>query len=853
MSNLSSYQPFLIGNFGAGQFTYLEPWQSPDDAFEPLTNAYTYRGSLQKRQGYQEWGYTGLLRYTNNEITLSGNGVLQAFNIQLDKFSVEPSSVTITALVGAVALQATDDGAGNITGALAAALSTIDYVTGAIVLNTTGAVVNLAPIVVQYTFTNSNTDEVIGTGDGTTVFFTGTLSNIPVVPLSLEITSTALAGAVLINDDGRGYLTGSLIDLTAPLSTINYTTGVFNIYLTSAIVNLTDIIATYIQVGTANPIMSINYWENEDTSAQVLTVEDQKRMAVFNTVTKLFDPISTISQENYTTTAAGVGPFTLTTGFLNLAPYSVTITSSDASTTTDDGLGAFPANGTIAISSVVYATGVITLNLTGAAVAATYTVTASLQGDYFSGNEDNFFNFTNWKARDDQPAYLYLTNNHDRITLYDGTNLSRPAFPILESQINPHINGILTCLDLKVYKNRLLAIRPTVLTASGSVIEGQSIRFSSEFYLFGITPIPFDFVADVSGHGGISQAPTGDWIIADEFLRDVIVAFMQRSTWIFRFTGSAFSPFRWDQINNSRTTNAPYGSIDYDGKVTAMGTKGLIACDGVNVDRYDLSIVDQYQEIDNDNFIQCFGFRDDILYQSWMLYPSVKRHIENLFSDKALIYNFIENSFASYDINLSCLGGANTYQDILWSSFAAGSGVWTEGLTWQQCNFTWNKFLSQNLSPVILGGNQNGYVYGLNSTETDNGAHIDTAVKSKRWNPFIETGERCRFGYIDFYYEINPDVTIQVDIFVNNSKAPDYTKFLVMDGPGDDDFAWKRIQVNAYGEFIRLQISTPIINPGQYNNVTKEWEQDLNDGTFKITGIILWAMPAGRLIQIGSQ
>ena len=109
MSNLSSYQPFLIGNFGTGQFTYLEPWQSPDDAFEPLTNAYTYRGSLQKRQGYQEWGYTGLLRYTNNEITLSGNGVLQAFNIQLDKFPVEPSSVTITALVGAVALQATDD------------------------------------------------------------------------------------------------------------------------------------------------------------------------------------------------------------------------------------------------------------------------------------------------------------------------------------------------------------------------------------------------------------------------------------------------------------------------------------------------------------------------------------------------------------------------------------------------------------------------------------------------------------------------------------------------------------------------------------------------------------------------
>lgn len=852
MSNLSSYQPFLIGNFGAGQFNYLEPWQSPDDAFDPLQNAYTYRGSIQKRQGYQEWGYTGLLRYTNNEVgPVLGNGILTTFNIQLDKFPVEPSSVTISAAVGAVVLQCTDDGVGGFAGALDAGTSTIDYITGAISLDTSAAVDLNAPIVVQYTFTNSNTDEVIGTGDGTTVHFTGTLSNIPIVPLSLEITSTALAGAVLINDDGRGYLTGSLIDQSAPLSTINYTTGVFDFYLTSAIVNLTDIIATYIVVGSANPIMGINYWENENTSAQVLTVQDQKRMCVFDTVTKLFDPISTFSQVNYTTTAVGGGPFTLTTGFTNLAPYTITVTSSDASTTTDDGLGAFPANGTIAISSVVYATGVITLSVTGAAPAATYTVTASLQGDYFTGNDDNFFNFTNWKASDGEVAYLYLTNNKDRITLYDGTNLSRPAFPILEADINTHVNGILTCLDLKVYKNRLLAIRPTV---TGSIVEGQSIRYSSEFYFFGTTSIPFDFVADVSGHGGLSQAPTGDWLIADEFLRDVLVTFMQRSTWVFRFTGSAFSPFRWDQINNSRTTNAPYGSIDYDGKVTAIGTKGLIACDGVNVDRYDLSIVDQYQDIDNDHFIQCFGTRDDVLYQSWMLYPSVRRNqVANQFSDTAFIYNFLENSFAQYNIELSCLGIANTYQDILWSSFAPGSGVWTEGLTWQQCNFTWNKFLSQSLSPVLLGGNQNGYVYGLNSTETDNGAHIETKIKSKRWNPFITTGERCRFGYIDFYYEINPDVTIQVDIYVNNSKAPDYTKHLVMDGPEDDDFAWKRIQVNAYGEFIRIQISTPIINPGQWNNETQEWEQDLNDGTFKITGIILWAMPAGRLIQMGSQ
>ena len=144
------------------------------------------------------------------------------------------------------------------------------------------------------------------------------------------------------------------------------------------------------------------------------------------------------------------------------------------------------------------------------------------------------------------------------------------------------------------------------------------------------------------------------------------------------------------------------------------------------------------------------------------------------------------------------------------------------------------------LSPQVFGGNQYGYVFILNVTETDNGGHIDSIAQSKRWNPFVTTGERCRFGYIDVYYQINPDVTIQGDLFMNNSQSPNLTKFLTMDGPVDDDFAWKRIFVNMQGEFIRMRISTPIINP-------QTGDEDINNGTYLISGICLWASPAGRL------
>lgn len=770
MSSLSSYTPFLIGKFTSGQFQYLQSWQGPIEAFQPFVNAYSYRGSIYKRDGYVPLGHTGLLRYIDNISVATGNGTA-TYSGTIANHPIVAGSVTLTALTAGGLKTCTDDGAGTFVGTLAGANSLINYTTGVWNLNSTSNIANPKPIMAKYTYTPG----LLGTS-------------------------------------------------------------------------------------AATPIMGINVWINEANNSDTMTVQDQKRMAVYNATTKLFDPVSTFSQVNFQTVVAdGTGPFTITTGFTNLAPYSVTL-SNGTSTIQDDGIGGFLHNGNALpdatnfanTTTINYTTGVITLNLVAGA-AASYTVTGSLQGDYFTGGNTNFFNFTNWKPNDTLSGLLYLTNNKDRITTFDGTNLARPPFIIRDFDIIPHTNGIVTTSDVKVYKNRLLLLRPTVnifssptsSTVSGTVIEAQVIRYSSQFYTFGVnTIIPFDFVADVTGHGGTSEAPTADWIIAGEFLRDAIVMFLQKSTWLFRFTGSAFDPFTWQQINSSRTSNAVYGSLAYDNNATSMGTKGLISCDGTNVDRYDIAVIDQFTDIDNDNFIQCIARRDDIRNQSWMIYPSKERGTANDFSDKAIIYNFLENAFATYKINLSTIGLATTFEDITWSSFAPGSGSWVAGKTWVECNFTWNNALSQNLAPEVYGGDQNGYVYTLNVTETDNGTHIDTNLTSNRWNPFIQDGQRCRFGYIDIYYQINPDVTLVVEIFVNNSTAPNLVKHLVMDGPEDNDFAWKRIQVNMQGEFIRMNITTPVLNAGLEN-------EDQNNGSFLISGIILWAQPAGRLVPGG--
>lgn len=724
---VSSFKPFLISEFPTGLFNYLEPWIRPNDAFEPLVNAYVYRGSVYKRDGDLPFGNTGRLRYE-------------------------------------------------------------DCVT-------------------------------LATGDGAHSTYSGTLSNHPITSGTFTIEAKTAGGMISLTDNGDGTLSGNM----GSTGTINYTSGAWTVNFNgNNVSNGYPVIGCYIYTPTlisspvSHPIMAIKQFIDETNNFKFLVVCDTRRACVFNNNTFDFDPLNLVSQTLWVG-QSGVTSINLNVGWGGIVPYSVTISDS-VDSMTDDGIGGFPGAGNMLNTSTInYTTGAITLNIT-AANTRTYTITLELAGDYFTGNSSNFFNSTNWKPTNSSTAYLYLTNNVDRVTLFDGTNLSRPPFPITLSHQGSFTNDITTCLDIKVYKNRLLLLRPTIVGTSSP--DAQSIRYSALFN-------PFNFVADVAGNGGEISAPTSDWIQASQFLRDTLIVFFQDSTWTFRFTNSSVDPFRWDKINSSKSTNAPYATIDYDERITSMGAKGLIACDGVNVQRYDLPIIDQFEDINQDAFQQCFGQRYDVLNQSWMLYPSEENN--SSVSDKVLIYNFIENTWATYDLSLSCLGLYFGIKDVTWDDFAVGTPLGTQYPDWDSADFTWNSFLNQSLAPVLLGGSNDGIVYELNNGVTDNGTAITTTITSTRWNPFVGLGQRTQFGYIDIYYQVNPGTVATFNFYVNNSDSVAASRILTMDGPTSDDVAWKRIYINLIGEFIRMEMTSS------------------STSSLKIVGMILWADQAGRL------
>lgn len=813
----SSFQPFLISEFKTGLFNYLQPWIRPTEAFEPQSNAFVYRGSLQKRNGSIIFGR---MAYRDNNIAL---------------------------------------------------------------------------------------------GTGGTTGFSGTLATKPIAAGSFNPTD----GVETFIDNGNGTLTGS----AGGSGTINYTTGAWTLTFNANPANHANIRAKYYP-NVARPIMGLKQWTEESTGNHKLVAMDTRRAAVYNNSTNSFDPLDSISQiiwkgDGTTTVTAFSTGWSTVAPYANVfAPFSVTL-SDGTSTIQDNGLGAFLHNGNALpdgtnfnAATVNYVTGAITITFGVApATAVNITLTAKLSGDYFTGTNSDFFNSTNWIAPSYytvNPGILYMTNNADPITIFDGTSLARPPFPVTAAHNTTFTNDIAHCLDVDVYKNRFLVQLPTLVIPDVTVPPAQTIYWSA-------INSPTNLISDVTGNGGFLSAPTDDRMQASEFLRDQLIVFFQNSAWTFRFTGSDFAPFRFDKINNSKSTNAPYGTVPYDERVTSMGSKGLIACDGVNVQRYDTAIIDQFLDINQNRFIQCFGLRFDSINQSWMLYPSTETNAT--LSDKVLVYNFIENTWCTYDLMLSCLGLYFITADATWASFAAGG---SNPLAWNQANFAWNSYLLQELSPVLLGGaTSGGFVFLLDDgdsderqtalqqnisvgtgivtytgtlanfpvvpgtfaptnvveTFTDNSAGaltgsgggtgtinyltgawsltfaaavgtgiiisanytainpvvIEASITSTRWNPFTAMGQKVQFGYIDVYYQINDECVLNLTFFVDNSENPATTRTLTLDGPVNSDVAFKRIYINVVGEFLRMNI-----------------ENDQAEA-FKILGMVLWAAPSGRL------
>jgi hypothetical protein len=560
-----------------------------------------------------------------------------------------------------------------------------------------------------------------------------------------------------------------------------------------------------------NPVMGIMQYINETTGAISLIVASTQNLYAYSAGSNTFVPITLINNSQFWTgavtaattaipssgtiptfwpnlvksTSSPTVPILITAYNLSTSPPTIVGTITDNGTILTGGTGIFTGNGTIN-----YTTGVV--SFPSVTIASSYNLGLQINAttsNYFTGNISNFFNWTNWQASDGALSFLYMVNNKDPITTVTlvGSTWYLARQVLYVDSIGTYIS---TALDVNVYKNRLLAIRP-ILNPGG--IQAQGIYWSA-------VSNPQNFLVTLSGNGGFELAPTGDIIQSDQFLRDILVVFFTNTTWVFRFTGDDFAPFRWDKVNSSKNTSCPYASVPYDERVTSIGSSGLIACDGVNVQRYDLQIIDYYQtQLSEQYYAQAYSKRYDNLNQTWTLFVSNQASPTQFpvvggvapGSDSVLVYNFLENTWATYtfQIPMTCMGIFYQQMGTTWAQLTQ---------SWESTDSSWSSYFNQKAAPILLMGDTDGHVWLMDNVNEVTDKQIISTVTSQvpivplilstRWNPMIEAGQKLQFGYIDIYYLVasvdpaNP-ISVTLNFYADNSSEIVASRPLTLDGP----------------------------------------------------------------------
>lgn len=205
----------------------------------------------------------------------------------------------------------------------------------------------------------------------------------------------------------------------------------------------------------------------------------------------------------------------------------------------------------------------------------------------------------------------------------------------------------------------------------------------------------------VSGGASFIDASTEEEIIGAEFIKDRLIVYFENSTWELVWTGNGIVPFQWQKINTELGSDATFSLVPFDKDVLAIGTVGVHACNGANVQRIDEKIPDEIFELNKkeNSILRVVGIRD---YFTEMVYWTFPSTTATRYPNKVLVYNYRNNTWAFNDDTITFFGFFEQQTDTTWAQSTQ---------TWAKSNFTWvSGVISANFRQVIAG-NQQGFVY----------------------------------------------------------------------------------------------------------------------------------------------
>ncbi len=330
----------------------------------------------------------------------------------------------------------------------------------------------------------------------------------------------------------------------------------------------------------------------------------------------------------------------------------------------------------------------------------------------WTGNNSDFFWSTNYRGTNPYEKFFYTVNNTnaDNIKyLPEGSSTWTNFRPQLNSG---GTNRFLeTALIILHFKDRLIVLNTVEDEGGTDRSYPNRCRFSQNG---DPTAVATSWIDDTSGKGEFIDAPTAEKILSAVRIKDRLIVYFERSTWELVYTGNRSVPFRWQKINSEFGCESSFSVIGFDKTVLGVGNVGIHNCNGVNVSRIDENIPNEVFKIHNGNDgpKRVYGIRDffnEVVY--WTFPDSVDN---STFPTRILLYNYQNNTWSIFNDSFTVFGYFQKSSDLTWATV---EDIYS---TWNEWNNPWGSPLFQSSFPDIVAGNQEGFVFVLDSGLSSN-------------------------------------------------------------------------------------------------------------------------------------
>lgn len=343
----------------------------------------------------------------------------------------------------------------------------------------------------------------------------------------------------------------------------------------------------------------------------------------------------------------------------------------------------------------------------------------------------------------------YLTNRSDVtkdcLRWYDGSPVTgNPPVPVpgkgwvnfapplsyLGYSISDQISDIYYLVGARLivpFKDRLLFLGPVIQSSGGSKFYLQdTVIYSQNGTAYYTTSFPGGdprlsdtvftpilvptgqtatapaWFEDATGFGGFLAAGIDRPIITAAFNEDVLVVGFTTFQTRLAYSGVDFQPFNFFSINTEYGSSSTFSVITMDEAVLTRGDRGYIMTSQTNCQRIDLDNPDQVFEVNlnsNGNERFCAG-RDFI--NEWIYFTYNSNGSVSLFPNQTFQFNYRDQSWAIIDESYTTYGQFKKSSGESWEDVPYAS--------WDQWNDPWNAGENTEFQPIVLGGNQQGFI-----------------------------------------------------------------------------------------------------------------------------------------------